>query len=278
MLPTLRYRREYISTPDGGQISLDWYKDPKENLKNGFIKKTMDRNENFHNPSSHYQQHHQQMKPIALFLPGITGCSQAEYLKSFIPIAHRAGYQPVALNYRGMGNTMLLTPRLYCGADDEDLRTALHHIRAMNPSVPIVATGISLGGVILCRYLIATGHHSLVDAAFLVSVVWNYFDALPNIERGLNYPLNRFLTRSLIGIVSQHEHLFQNLPQYDMKAIKKCRTLCEFDDAFTIRMFNFDSIQQYYTECVHKGKILNIKKPTLCINAADDMFAPGGSK
>jgi len=261
-----------LRTTDGGQISLDWYEPESPS--------SVDDGDDGRCPGASRcaSKVHHGNAPIAIFMPGVTGCSQAEYLKTFVPLAYRAGYRAVAINYRGMGNTELLTPKLYCGADDEDLRTALTHIRRQNPEAKIVATGISLGGVILCRYLISTGHASLVDAAFLVSVVWNFMEALPNMERGLNYPLNRFLTRSLIGIVNQHRHHFQNQPQYDMAAIQKCRTMYEFDEAFTIRMYNYESVKDYYTECIHKGKIAHIKKPTLCINAADDMFAPGESK
>lgn len=257
-----KHLSEYIQTPDGGQISLDWY-DPNGDGKRCQIN---------HCTS---QVHADSEKPIALFMPGVTGCSQAEYLKTFVPIAHQIGYRAVAINYRGMGNTELLTPRLYCGANDEDLRTALLHIRSSNPNAKIVATGISLGGIILSRYLISSGHDSLVDAAYLVSVVWNYLEVISNMEKGLNYQLNRFLTKSLIGIVQQHRDKFQNLPQYDLEAVQRCRTMREFDDAFTIRMFNYESTTEYYTACIPKGKMINIKKPTLCINAADDMFAPG---
>ena len=228
-LPKLKYHREYIRTEDGGQISLDWY-DPE-----GDGGQCPAEEEGGHRQCTS-KVHQALCSPIALFLPGVTGCSQSEYIKTFVPIAHRLGYRAVALNYRGMGDTELLTPKLYCAADDNDLRTALKHIRASNPSAKLVATGLSLGGVILTRYLIATGEQALVDAAYLVSVVWNFPEALPNMERLPNLPINRFVTNALVNIVNKHQERFDGLEQYDLAAVRKCTSMRDFDQHFTIKV------------------------------------------
>ena len=110
--------REYIRTPDGGQVSLDWY-DPKGNGRDCRMDSLCD--SSLHTKDS--------IKPIAIFFPGLAGCSQADYLRTLIPQAHQLGYRVVAANYRGNGNMKLLTPRFYCGTTDDDLDTMLEHIR-----------------------------------------------------------------------------------------------------------------------------------------------------
>lgn len=234
---------------DGGQISLDW-----------------------HNPNNEFIE--QNDRPIVLFLPGLAGSSQAEYIRTLVPIAHRIGYQAVVINYRGLGNTPLLTPRLYCAADDEDLRTALIHIRRKNPNVKFIAIGISLGGIILGRYLIKSGSHALINAAFMVSVCWDIVEGIASMEKGLNFALNQHLTKSLVNIIEANKEIFKSVPHIDIDAVRKCRNQREFDEKFTIRMFNFESVSHYYCESSHKGKMSCIKIPTFCINAADDMFMP----
>ena len=256
--------REYVRTFDGGQISLDWY-DP--NCESQLCSK-----------SCRSKIHSDYNKPIALFLPGLTGCSQAEYIKTLVPIAHKIGYRAVVINYRGLGNTPLLTPRLYCAANDDDLRVALHHIRKTNPNSKLVATGVSLGGIILGRYLIRSEYDSLIDAAFLVSVCWDFMCGADSMERGLNYALNQHLVKALISIVEENKQIFKDVSGFDIETVRKCRNLRQFDEAFTIRMFNFESVSHYYCESSHKGKIACIKTPTFCINAVDDMFAPVHSK
>lgn len=253
---------------------MDWY-DPDGIEEKAFCQQRTSSNsyeQTFSTHSIHERSVHN--KPIVLFLPGLAGSSQAEYIKSLVPIAHRIGYRVVAINYRGLGNTPLLTPRLYCAADDADLRTALVHLRETNPKAKIIAVGISLGGIILARYLIRSGYHSLVDAAFMVSVCWDIMEGIASMEKGLNFALNQHLTRTLVSIVEANREIFQNLPNIDIDAVSKCRNQREFDEKFTIRMFNFESVSHYYCESSHKGKIACIKTPTFCINAADDMFMP----
>ncbi|XP_046913811.2 protein ABHD1 [Dermatophagoides farinae] len=274
LIPELKYHREILSTSDGGQISLDWYDPDGSETKTVYRQTSLDNQEQTLSKHSMSERSVENNKPIALFLPGLAGSSQAEYIKSLVPIAHRIGYRVVVINYRGLGNTPLLTPRMYCAADDADLCTALVHLREANPKEKIIAVGISLGGIILARYLIRSGYHSLVDAAFMVSVCWDIMEGIASMEKGLNFALNQHLTRSLVSIVEANREIFQKLPNIDIDAVSKCRNQREFDEKFTIRMFNFESVSHYYCESSHKGKIACIKTPTFCINAADDMFMP----
>lgn len=196
--------------------------------------------------------------------------------QTMVPIAAAKGYRAVVVNWRGLANTRLLTPRLYCAANDDDLRAAIHHIRFLNPNAKIVAIGVSMGGIIIARYLISSGLAAAIDAAFLISVVWNFKDVAEQMEKGLNYPLTKVLTNALISIVDEHQQWFAS--RVDLEAVRRARSIREFDEAFTIRMFNFKSPGEYYKEASHKGKVAAIKVPTLVIQAADDMFAPGDSK
>ncbi|XP_074602783.1 phospholipase ABHD3-like [Brevipalpus obovatus] len=251
-LPDLKYKREIIKLPDGGEVSLDWYEGPPH--KDGS-------NENH--------------RPIALFLPGLTGDSQTEYIKSLVPNAHALGYRAVAFNNRGRGGMKLLTARLYCAANCEDLECMLRHIKRKYPKAKIVATGVSLGGIVLCRYLVQSRANSLVDAAMLISVCYDLNAGCDSMSRpGLNMALNQHLARSLSRVVQQHAEVLEPLEQINYKEVLKSRTLRDFDERFTIKMWGFRTSAQYYQEASSKEKIGLIRVPTLCVNAADDMFAP----
>lgn len=56
------------------------------------------------------------------------------------------------------------------------------------------------------------------------------------------------------------------------------KTLREFDERFTTKMWGYKSVKEYYYDASNKGKLNRIKVPTLIITAADDMFAPLESK
>lgn len=105
---------------DGGEVALDW-------LENGCADDA----------------------PIIIILPGLTGESQAEYIKCLVTQANLIGIRCVVFNNRGLGGISLKTPRLYCAANCEDLSEVVNYVHKKYPNVKKGATGISMGGLIL---------------------------------------------------------------------------------------------------------------------------------
>lgn len=169
----------------------------------------------------------------------------------------------------------LLTPKLYCASNCNDIKFVIENLKKKYPKSKIVATGLSLGGIVLCRYLIESGENSLVDAAMLISVCFDLIAGFENVSKpGLNKAFNQHLTQTLIEVVKDHKDTLVHLKEINYEEVIKSRTLDEFDDRFTVKMWNYESYQEYYKEASNKGKLNKIKKPTLCINAADDVLVP----
>lgn len=184
-------------------------------------------------------------------------------------------FSAVGFNNRGRGGMKLLTPKLYCAANCEDLVVALQFIKKRYPKAQIVATGISLGGILLSRYLTESGEDSLVDAAVLISVCFDFLQGNDSMERtGLNMALNSHLAKSLVSIVVEQREVLEPLTNINYKEVVASKTLREFDERFTCKMWGYRSTREYYMDASNKGKLGRIKVPTLCITAADDMFAP----
>lgn len=243
LLPNIMYQRELLETPDGGVLALDWL------------------------PSDLPQD-----APIAFFMAGLTGHSQTEYVKSIIPTATRLGCRVAVLNNRGRGGVELKTAKTYCAVSTDDMDFALRHIKSLHPNSIIVACGISLGGVILGHYISESKDEALVDAAVLISTVYDIGKAVYSMELpGLNRLLNRHLARSLWLSVEPHKEKFT---QVDFEEVSKATTIKEFDERFTAKIFGYQSIDHYYSEAALINKIHNIGVPTLCVCAADDMFQP----
>lgn len=74
MLPRMEYRREILTLKDGGEVALDWMEDG-----------CLDRS------------------PVIVILPGLTGESQAEYIKCLVIAANQVGIRTVVFNNRGLG-------------------------------------------------------------------------------------------------------------------------------------------------------------------------------
>ena len=78
------YHRELLTLKDGGEVALDW---AEENSS----------------PTS----------PIVIILPGLTGASQAEYVKCLVIAAKTVQMKCVIFNYRGMGGVKVKVTIIY---------------------------------------------------------------------------------------------------------------------------------------------------------------------
>lgn len=215
--------------------------------------------------------------PIVLFLPGLTGDSQSEYIKSFVNVARwQLGARCVVFNNRGRGGHSLKTPRTYCASNSEDLAAVIDHIKATYPRAPLMALGVSLGGIILGNYLVDHGDEARerLVSAMLVSVCFDTFKGSESLEqKGLNLMLNRHLAKCLVHTIKDNKDHFSNSSlDLDLEEVFSSRTIKEFDDRFTCRLFGYADYKEYYTHARLAGKLDRIKVPVLALNAEDDPF------
>ena len=81
------------------------------------------------------------------------------------------------------------------------------------------------------------------------------------------------LKRLIVSLENKYEH-------HDMQAylgikkeeVKKIKSIEEFDNVYTAKMYGFTSAAQYYERCSAKQFLKNISIPTLIIQALDDPF------
>jgi len=252
-LPTINYTREVFTFQDGGQVGLDWTRE-------------------------HLVDH---AKPIVLILPGLTGSSQSEYVRSFVNVAQEeVGARCVVFNFRGRGGLTLKSPRTYCAANSEDLSEIIEHVKNKYPHAPLIAVGVSLGGIILGNYLTEQADlaRKKLLAAMLVSVCYDTFEGCKSLEKpGLNLMLNRHLATCLVESIKEVKEQFESTDTFDLNQVFSSRTIREFDARFTVRMFGYKSVDEYYEAARLHAKIQDIKVATLALNAEDDPFQPGDS-
>lgn len=258
--PLVVYDRELLYTNDGGEIALGWV--------------------NSGNPSNLF---------IVLILPGLTGTSHHNYILHFVvQITQKLDCTAVVLNNRGLGGLQLKTPRVCCAADTEDLKYVISHIKKTRPNYPLVVVGISLGGLILTNFLCKMGEQgnigirdTIVGAA-VISTPWDLFKTSKSLEQPLNHLLfNRHLTKLLKNVLKQHllSSNFNKLEiPCDINHGLNASTVREFDDKIIAPMSGFKDSNEYYTAAsLHIKPLDKISVPLLCLNAADDPFAPEDS-
>lgn len=249
--PPVPYRNEILKTADGGQISLDW----------------VDNNESSRFPDA-------ASRPTVIFLPGLTGNSRQSYILHLVRQASRDGYRSVVFNNRGFGGEELLTPRTFCAANTDDLSVVVSHVHKQFPDAPVVAVGVSLGGMMLLNYLAAQGPSARLWAALCFSTPWNVFESTRSLEEPLNYFLfNYSLNKSLRSATEQHRRVIGRA--VDVDYVLQSRSIREFDERYTSVVWGFPSCDEYYTQASPDSKLGHIRTPVLCLNAADDPLSPG---
>ncbi|CAL4122285.1 unnamed protein product, partial [Meganyctiphanes norvegica] len=259
-IPFIHYKREILPLKDGGEVCLDWLDD---------------------NQSDNRQSEHEDNcseRATVIILPGLTGCSQSDYVKSFVLAVQATEARCVVFNNRGRGGIQLKTARTYCAANSDDLEEAIDHIRTKYPESPIIASGISLGGMILGNYL-ATRKENAAEklvAAMVLSIPWNVYVGTANLEKPmLNLWLNQHLAKCLCDSVEKMKNILGGpRRKWDLDHVLQSKTVREFDTRFTAAQFGYANVDEYYrSACLH-DKLDNIKVPLLCLSAADDPFQP----
>ncbi|XP_035227188.1 phospholipase ABHD3-like [Stegodyphus dumicola] len=166
------------------------------------------------------------------------------------------------------------TPKTYSACNTEDLREVLEHISRKYPEFPIYGVGISLGGIILGHYLAESKSRSTISAAFLISVAFDIHAGEASLSiPGLNLMLNKYLTQRLCTVIKPHKQMFRSV-NIDVDYVLKSKTVRDFDERFTSRIFKYKNVDEYYAAATLKSKITQIDVPVLCLNAADDIFCP----
>ncbi|KAF3420279.1 hypothetical protein E2986_11334 [Frieseomelitta varia] len=170
------------------------------------------------------------------------------------------------------------TPRMYCAANSDDLSEVIEYVKKIYPHVPLAATGISMGGLILGNYLAQQGvmARGKLKGGFLISVPWNVFAATKNTEENyFNLMLNKYLASTLRKNLQRlHYSSETGMFDVDIDTILKSQTLREFDSHFTVKQFGYKDVEEYYSNATIHDKLHLIDVPLLCLSAADDPFQP----
>lgn len=142
-----------------------------------------------------------------------------------------------------------------------------------------------------------------LNAAFLISVPMNIFEATKSIEKPyLNLMLNKHLCFNLQRILKRNIWCPEvTFPDLDLNKVyqvfyylirkeklkkkgknnnnklilkKKTKTVREFDENFTSRHFGYKDAEHYYANATLHNKLHTIEVPLLCLSSADDPFQP----
>ena len=241
-LPNPPLRRELLELPDGDVTAIDWV-----------------------------IAEHEESAPLLIILHGLEGSSDSSYARMLLAVAASRGWRTGVLHFRDCGEQRNRLPRRYHAGDTGDLRYLLDRLRAqLGKSVPLLATGYSLGGNVLLKYLGESADSTPLAAAAAVSVPLDLRVSAQTISNGFSKYYESYLLKRMKSSVAAKFN--PDTAAFNWQRVMQSSSFMEFDDAITAPLHGFADKDDYYDRCSANAFLGRIERPTLVIQALDDPF------
>jgi predicted alpha/beta-fold hydrolase len=213
--------------------------------------------------------------PVApvLGIHGLEGSSNSGYLLSLSHELLNAGYAVHRFNMRSCGGTENLASSNYHAGQTSDVLSVLRQIR-QNWTGPLFLIGFSLGGNVSLKLAGELGQDAIgfLDGVCSVSNPLDLAACSDSLEEPRNVIYeNRFLKYLRARINRRH---LQYPDIYDIRPLAQIRTIRQFDDTYTAKLFGFGTAANYFATQSSNQFLELIRIPTLMIQAKDDPLIP----
>ncbi len=204
---------------------------------------------------------------------GLEGSSAAGYARSMVHAALQAGFATHRVNLRSCGGTESLALSNYHSGQTSDVLHILEQ-RKRTSRLPLFLAGFSLGGNLslkLAGELGDAGGRLLAGVCSVSAPI-----DLAACARALGEPRNFIYRRRFLGCLKDKiRRRCRQAPEiYTAEYLDRVRTIYDFDDYYTARMFGFGTADNYYRTQSANQFLENIRVPALLITAKDDPLVP----
>jgi len=211
--------------------------------------------------------------PLLALFHGLEGGSASHYARALLAHAHARGWRAALPHFRGCGGEPNRLPRAYHSGDTAEIDWMLRRL-AGEAGAPVYAAGVSLGGNALLKWLGERGPDAagVVRAAAAVSAPVDLTAAGEALGRGFNLLYTRNFLATMKRKAAAKLGRFPGI--FDGPRVARSRTLREFDDLVTAPLHGFRDVADYWLRASAKPWLLQVRVPTLVINARNDPFLP----
>lgn len=211
--------------------------------------------------------------PLVVLFHGLEGGSRSHYAGALALELAAIGWRCAVPHFRGCSGEPNRLPRAYHSGDAEEISWILRRFRSESQRAPLYAVGVSLGGNALLKWLGEDeGAKEVLDLAAAVSAPLDLMAAGDALGRGFNLVYARAFLSTMKQKGEGKLHRFPGL--FDGEAMRRARTLREFDEVVTAPLHGFRDTDDYWTRASSKPVLRNIEVRTLLINARNDPFLP----
>jgi predicted alpha/beta-fold hydrolase len=208
-----------------------------------------------------------------LIVHGLEGSSLSGYARSMAYAALDRGYSAGRFNLRGCGGTEHLAITSYHGGQTSDVLAVLRQRREVTGQALFLA-GFSLGGNIALKLAGELGDSArdLLSGVCSVSAPIDLASCADALTRPQNFIYqNRFLARLKDRIRRRH---LQAPELYTLEYLPKIRTIIDFDNSYTARLFGFGTAANYFRTQSSNQFLERIRIPALLVQSQDDPLIP----
>ncbi len=241
--PAVSYRRERWETPDGDFVDTD------------HVDGLPDR-------------------PWVVLFHGLEGSSDSPYARTLMHRVAGRGWRGTVINFRGCSGEPNRLARAYHSGDSAEVDWILNRVRPLANDAPLYATGVSLGGNALLKWLGERGDaaRAIVTRTAAVSAPLDLMAAGEALGRGLSLLYAKHFLATMKKRAAAKHARFPG--SFDLERMRRSRTLREFDDVVTAPLHGYRDTDDYWTRASSKPLLGRIRVPTLVLNARDDPFLP----
>ena len=254
--PRVAYLRERWNTPDGDFIDLDWIRDQDAGAGT---------------PDS------AKPAPLVVLFHGLEGNSRSQYAVALMAATRALGWRGVVVHFRGCGGDLNRLPRAYHSGDSSEIDWILRRLKRANATARLYATGVSLGGNALLKWLgeQRAAANPIVEGAAAISAPVDLMASGDALGRGFNMIYTRNFLATMRRKTLAKLARFPDLCNRGL--MLQSRTLREFDNVVTAPLHGYRDTDDYWTRASAKPLLGHIAVPTLMINARNDPFLPAAA-
>lgn len=242
----LSHKSEQFDFSCGGKCIIDWI-----SLKKDFVSN----NSNI----------------IVALLPGLNSTAQASYIEDLAVVCLKRGFRVVVLAPR-FNHMEFHVPEdgyIDCNKDFHEMFT---YVKMKNKGSKIIPIGHSYGANSIVNYLAFNQN----DPDILAGI--GLANPL-NIELSSNKILGSFADHVLMyGFLKRIKNnkpaiqMIQEKFGIDYDAVMSTKSLLQFENSFTVKMFGYKDLQEYQYSTSSVRKLKDLTCPFLMINSKDDPF------
>jgi predicted alpha/beta-fold hydrolase len=174
---------------------------------------------------------------------------------------------------RGCGGTEALSLSSYHAGQTGDVLAVLRERRRLT-GAPLFVVGFSLGGNVTLKLAGELGEEArgLLAGVCAVSTPIDLHTCVRALAEPRNFIYQRRFLSRLKDRVRRRN--LQDPQMYTLEHLPKIRTIEDFDDHYTARLFGFGTAANYFATQSSNQFLERIRVPTLLVQAKDDPLIP----